>query len=141
MGLDGDFIEEVADSVHIFADDIISHSWHQPSMRQPNEVLAFRNLRNLLVKTLGIEVEHAGIGGVELLIRNLPYLLAAIALVSENAGGLNVAPLCLSIIPMIEQVFVLVNTHFHVISGLPALSGLSAGVVDHDSLQVEGHLS
>lgn len=94
-----------------------------------------------MVEALGIEIEHAGIGRVKFLISNLPHSFAGIALVSKNASSSNVVILSLSVIPMIEQVFVLVNAHIHVISRLPALSGFSACVVDHNSLEVDGHVS
>lgn len=139
--MDGDFIEEMTDSVHIFADDIISHSWCQSSVRQSHKVLTFLGLRYLLEETLGIKIQHASVGRVELFISDLPDILAAITLVPKNARSLNEAPLILSIISMIIEVFVLVNTHFHVISWLVALSGVSACVVDHNSLQVDDHLS
>ena len=138
--LNGDFVEEVADSVHVLADDIISHLRRQPSVRQPHEVLAVFSLRDLLVEALGVEVEHAGVGGVELLVSDLPDGLAAVTLVSEDAGGLNEVPIVLSIVSVIVEIFVLVDAHLHVVSRLPALPGVGAGVVDHDSLEVEGHL-
>lgn len=35
----------------------------------------------------------------------------------------------------------MVDAHFNVVAGLVALSGVGAGIVDHDSLEVDGHLS
>ena len=35
----------------------------------------------------------------------------------------------------------MVDAHLKVVAGLVALSGVGAGIVDHDSLEVDGHLS
>lgn len=140
LRLDRGLVEKVTDTIHIFADDTICHSWCESSMRKPVERLLFLGLGNLLEEALGIEIEHAGVGRVEFLISNLPHIFAGITLVSENAGSPNVVVLTLRVVAMIEEVFVLVDAHIHVISGLIALSGFSACVVDHNSLEVDNHL-
>lgn len=137
--LDGSLVEEMTNSVHILTDDVISHHLHSPSMGQTHMLDSLGHL-HLLEEALGIEIEHAGTSGVELLISNGTDTLAAWTVISQDAGSPDVIIQLLIVKAVIEEVFVLVDTQIDVISGLEALPGVSAGIVDHNSLQVNRNL-
>jgi hypothetical protein len=100
LGLDSTLVEEFLNAVHILADDVVCH--HGDLAVDPPHIIFIRaDPLDLLVEALGIEIEHAGVGVVELFIHNCPHLLAAIGVISQSASSSNLAVLLLSIVAMI----------------------------------------
>jgi hypothetical protein len=99
-GLDAGLVEEMGDPVHILADDVVGHQRNLP-VRQ-SHVFGARSNIHLLVEALRIKVEHASISRIEFLIGNLPDVLAALALISHDAGSLDIIVLFFSVVSVIE---------------------------------------
>lgn len=130
----------MTDTIHVLTDDVISHEGSLSSMGKSNEFSSLGNLY-FLIEALGIEVEHAGIGSIEFLICNFSDISTSLTLIAENASSFNVIVLRISIIPMIIEIFILIDAHIDVISRFIALSRICASVVDHDTLEIDSHFS
>lgn len=138
--LDADLVEEMADTKHILADDVIGHEGSPSSVGKSDEFSPFGNIY-FLIEALGIEIEHAGVGSIELLISNFSNISTGLTLISKDASSSNIIILRISIIPMIIKILILIDAHIDVISWLIALPRVSACVVDHDTLEVDSHFS
>jgi len=100
LGLDGDLIEEVRDSVHVLADDVVGHQGRLPAVGKTHELGPGGDF-HFLVEAFGVEVEHAGIGGIEFFIEDLPDIFARCASVAEDAGGSHVVDVIFGVVPVV----------------------------------------
>lgn len=98
--LDGDLVEEMRDAVHVLADDVVGHQGGLSSVGKPHKFSPGGDFY-FLVEAFGVEVEHAGIGGIEFFIEDLPYLLAGGAFVAEDACGSHVVDVVFGVVPVV----------------------------------------
>ena len=91
---------------------------------------------HLLVQAFGIEVEHAGVGAVELGIHYFSDILTSFRVVSQSASSSDLQILILSVVSVMVEILVLIDAHVDIISGFPAFSRVSASIVDHNSFQI-----
>ena len=138
--LDADLVEEMTDTVHVLTDDVIGHEGSPSSVGKSDKFSSLRNFY-FLIEALGVEIEHTGVSRIEFLISNFSDASTGLTLISENAGSFDVIILRISIVAMIIKILILIDTHIYVISGFIALPGVSACIVDHDTLEVDGHFS
>lgn len=75
LGLNGSFIEKFLNTVHIFAHYSVGHHRHF-AVDPPHIIFVLVCSLNLLVETLGIEVQHTGVGVVEFFVHNGSNFLA-----------------------------------------------------------------
>ena len=132
--LNGCSIEEVVDSVHVLTDD----SWlHDRNFSVGKSDVFFSiGVIYFLIEAFGVEIEHAGVGGIEFGIHNFSDFLASIGVIAQDAGSCNLHVLIFCVVAVVVQIFILVDAQIDVISGLPTLPGVGACVVDHDSFEV-----
>ncbi len=133
VGLDGGGIKEFIDSVHILADDSVCHVGRAHSVGQFNSFAS--DPGHLLVGTFGVQIKQTSVSCVKLLIGYLSLLDALVTAVPQPAGSFEHGELLLGVETVKIQVLVLVYSEVHVVAGLVALSGVSAGVVDHHTHQ------
>lgn len=138
--LNAHLIEKVINTIHIFADYTISHLGSL-AVRKSNIVFILIRLWNLLIETLGIEIQHAGISRIELLISCSSDFNTGGTVISQNTGRFNKIILLLSIVAMIIQIFILIDAQVDIISRLPTLPWVSTGTVDHKTFESDFSLS
>jgi hypothetical protein len=90
---------------------------------------------HLLIETFGIKIEHTRVCRIEFSIHYLTNLNTGRTPIPQKADRLDFIILSLRIKSVNKEVLILINAHVHIISGLIALSRISAGVVYHDSIQ------
>ena len=82
---------------------------------------------------LGVDVEDASFHLAELFVIGIPEFLAVGVVESETAGSLDEVIFAFIHVSMVVEELVLVQRH--AITRIIALSGISAGIPDHDALQ------
>jgi len=86
-----------------------------------------------LIEAFRIEIKQTSISSVKFSIIFLSNSYACIRFIAQPATALDLVELSFGIKPMNKQVLILIDGEIDVIAGLIAFSGVSAGVIDHNS--------
>ena len=97
--LDGWLVEIFVDTVHILADDSWLHD-RNFSVGKSNMFFAIWII-DLLIEAFGVEVEHAGVSGIEFSIHNFSDLLARFRVIAKNTCSCDLHVLIFCIVSMI----------------------------------------
>lgn len=133
LNLNGWLVEEVVNTIHVLADVAVSHGWCL-AMRQPDEGLV-GNSRHFLISAGCVEIQKTSVGSIKFLIINLPDFYTLRAVISKQAGTLNLIVLTFSVETMNVKIFILIDGEIDIVTRLIAFSWICAGVINHHAHQ------